>query len=121
VQTILVSSMRIALVFVSFLILASPAQAKDGFLPPEEFDRPFDGRVVIQEATDGAEVRKLCPSMPFTIEPLGCSYRIPGLKICGIVKVSDDQIRAAGHDPEIFMRHEIGHCHGWSSDHRGAR
>jgi len=36
---------------------------------------------------------------------LGCAYRIQGVKMCAIVKVSDDQIRAAGHDPAIFMRH----------------
>ena len=46
---------------------------------------------------------------------------IRGLALCAIVKVSDDQIRAAGYDPEVFMRHELGHCNGWGSDHKGAR
>jgi hypothetical protein len=111
--------MRITFTIALLITITISAQAQ--FLPPEEFDRPFDGRVVIQEARDGAEVRKLCPSMLFTITPLGCSYRIEGTNLCGIVKVSDDQIRAAGHDPEIFMRHERGHCNGWPADHRGAR
>jgi hypothetical protein len=52
---------------------------------------------------------------------LGCAYRIQGVKMCAIVKVSDDQIRAAGHDPAIFMRHESSHCNGWGSLHLGAR
>jgi hypothetical protein len=101
--------------------LAIATQAYAQFLPPEEFDRPFDGRVVIQLARDQDEVRKLCPGMIFTMEPLGCSFRIRGLALCAIVKVSDDQIRAAGYDPEVFMRHELGHCNGWGSDHKGAR
>jgi hypothetical protein len=115
------SSKGIALACISFLILASPAQAQRGFLPPEEFDHPFEGRVVIQEAKDRDYVRRLCPNMPFTIDPLGCSYIFRGIRLCGIVKVPDEDIRAAGHDPEVFMRHELGHCNGWGSDHKGAR
>jgi hypothetical protein len=91
------------------------------YLPPEEFDRPFNGRVIIQEARDSDEVRKLCPKAAFMIRPLGCSFRIQGTYYCGIVKVPDEQIRDAGHDPAIFMRHEIGHCNGWGGDHKGAR
>jgi hypothetical protein len=115
--------MRVTLAIVLLLTLAGSAQAqKTGrFLPPEAFDHPFDGRVVIQEAKDYDEVRKLCPGMVFTMEPLGCSYRIPAMKLCAIVKVSDEQIRAAGLDPDVFMRHEIGHCWGWGADHKGAR
>jgi hypothetical protein len=111
--------MRITLAIV--LLLTPICSAWAQFLPPEAFDKPFDGRIVIQEARDYDEARKLCPGMVFTMEPLGCSYRIPAMKLCAIVKVSDEQIRAAGHDPEIFMRHEIGHCNSWPADHRGAR
>jgi hypothetical protein len=110
--------MRITLVAIARLTLAGSAWAQ--FLPPEEFDRPFEGRVVIQEAINSEEVRKLCHAV-FTMVPLGCSYRMPSIKWCAIVKVPDDQIRAAGYDPDIFMRHEIGHCNGWPATHKGAR
>jgi hypothetical protein len=30
-------------------------------------------------------------------------------------------VRAAGHDPDIILRHEIGHCNGWGPNHEGAR
>jgi len=66
-------------------------------------------------------VRRLCPEARNFQMALGCAYRIQGVKMCAIVKVSDDQIRAAGHDPAIFMRHESGHCNGWGSLHLGAR
>jgi hypothetical protein len=112
VKTILAASRKgIALACISFIILASPAQPSpgpEGFLPPEEFDRPYEGRVVIQAAKDQDEVRRLCPKFVFGIAAIGCAYQIPGTKLCAIVKVSDDDIRAAGHDPDVFMRHEIG-------------
>jgi hypothetical protein len=107
------------LAVIALLTLVSSAWAQ--FLPPEAFDRPFDGRIVIQEARDRDEVLRLCPNMTFTMEPLGCSHRIPGIKLCTIVKVSDERIRAAGHDPAVFMRHQVGHCNGWPASHKGAR
>jgi hypothetical protein len=107
------------LAVIALLTLVSSAWAQ--FLPPKAFDRPFDGRIVIQEARDRDEVLRLCPNMTFTMEPLGCSHRIPGIKLCTIVKVSDERIRAAGHDPAVFMRHEVGHCNGWPASHKGAR
>lgn len=105
------------------LLLLSNAHAQTAgkFLPPEEFDHPYDGRIVIQMARDYDDVRLLCPSMKFTMTPLGCAYQIRGTKLCAIVKVSDDTIRAVGFDPEVFMRHETGHCNGWGADHKGAR
>ena len=51
----------------------------------------------------------------------GCSYRMPSIKWCAIVKLSDDKVRAEGFDPDVFMRHEIGHCNGWPGTHKGAR
>lgn len=100
-------------------LFATTASAQ--YLPPEEFDHPFDGRVVTQQAIDSDNVRKLCPGMNFTMQPIGCAYLIPPLRMCAIVKLPDDQIRAAGHDPAIFMRHELGHCNGWPANHKGAR
>jgi hypothetical protein len=65
--------MRITSAIALLLTLADSAQAQGlRLLPPEEFDHPFDGRVVIHEARDGDEVRRLSPNMTFTIEPLGC-------------------------------------------------
>jgi hypothetical protein len=108
--------MRITL---AIALLAIATQAYAQFIPPEELDRPFDGRVVIQEAKD--QVRRLCPAMAHFTVALGCSYIISGMNLYAIVKLPDDQIRVAGHDPEVFMRHEIGHCNSWPAHHPGAR
>ena len=40
---------------------------------------------------------------------------------CTIHIVDDKVIRAAGYEPDVIRRHEIGHCNGWPADHRGAR
>jgi len=101
--------------------LATVSHAQRGLLPPEEFDHPYDGRIVIQMARDQAEVRELCKGMVFHGPALGCARGRRDFKICYIAKVSDDEIRAAGYDPEHFMRHEIGHCNGWPPSHVGAR
>jgi hypothetical protein len=111
--------MRVTLPAIALLAHCTAAWGQ--YLPPEEFDRPYDGRIVIQEAGDDNEVRRLCPQFMFGVAALGCAYQIPGVKLCAIVKISDEKIRAAGYDPEIFMRHERGHCLGWGADHKGAR
>ena len=106
---------------VVFLALATQAQAQGlRLLPPEEFDHPYKGPVVIQAVRSQAEVREFCPGMNFNLGiALGCSKVI--VDTCLIVKVPDSDIRAAGHDPDVFMRHEMGHCNGWPATHRGAR
>jgi hypothetical protein len=110
--------MRIALV-ITLLSLASPALAQLCLLPPEEFDH-YDGPVAYQLARDQDHVRELC-RMTFSLGvALACAFRYPN-GTCLIIKVSDDEIRAAGHDPDIVLRHERGHCAGWGADHRGAR
>jgi hypothetical protein len=35
--------------------------------------------------------------------------------------LGDELIKAAEWTAEIVRRHEIGHCNGFPSDHRGAR
>jgi hypothetical protein len=117
------SSKGIALACISFLILASPAQAQRGFLPPEEFDHPFDGSLRVVRLQTQQEVRQNCPNMTFILPVAsGCSVKWKSLpRLCYVFMVSDDEIKAAGYDPEIVLRHEIGHCNGWPSDHKGAR
>jgi hypothetical protein len=88
-------------------------------LPPEEFDFPDNGPVSIQEARSQEEVRKSCRIPLGQITALGCTKVVWG--ICLIVKVSDEEIQSYGHDPDIFMRHEMGHCNGWPASHPGMR
>jgi hypothetical protein len=50
--------MRITLAIALLLSPVSSAWAQ--FLPPEEFDRPFDGPTVFRIARDQDEVRRIC-------------------------------------------------------------
>jgi hypothetical protein len=50
---------------------------------------------------------------------LACSYKAG--TTCKIIIAADAIIRMNGFDPDLVYRHEIGHCHGWPADHKGAR
>jgi hypothetical protein len=61
-----------------------------------------------------------CPMTPLAgYTRLGCSYRWPTR--CAVFLADDRIVRAAGHNPDIVLRHEIGHCNGWGPSHEGAR
>jgi hypothetical protein len=49
---------------------------------------------------------------------LGCFIR--HVASCFIILAPDADIVAAGFATEDIKRHEIAHCNGWPSDHRGA-
>ena len=89
------------------------------FLPPEEFDRPYNGQIFYQLARDQDHVREICRAAFNSGKAPGCSRVYPDM--CIIVKLSNADMRAIGIDPEVFMRHEIGHCNGWPASHKGAR
>jgi hypothetical protein len=110
----------------------SPREARKYILPPVRFDKsPFDDIDITEQVVGSrAEIRKRCPDVKF--EPgfdLACSrilrfYAATGTVtkvFCTIHIVGDKVIRAAGYEPDDIRRHEIGHCHGWPADHRGAR
>jgi len=88
-------------------------------LPPAEYDHPYKGQLTWQMARDQQQVRDICPESKFALGALACSLRYPNS--CMIVIVRDDEIKKAGFPPDLIKRHEIGHCNGWSSDHKGAR
>ena len=98
------------------LLIATEAQAQ--YLPPPEFDRPYEGRLYYEVVPGQEYVRKACPGAKFGGPALACTICFAG--ICVIVIVSDEEIRAAGHDPDIVRRHEIGHANGWPAHHPGA-
>jgi hypothetical protein len=101
--------------------IATSAFAQIRLLPPEEFDRPYNGEVVIKEGTDQNHLRELCKGVTFLGPALACASVPFGLNVCYIVKAPDAEIRSFGYDPEIVMRHEIGHCNGWPPTQPGMR
>jgi hypothetical protein len=92
---------------------AASAQVIWTFPPPPEFDKPFDGDLTIQRLS-WDEIQKNCP--PGT---LACAWVTP--KVCVVMIPNDDFLkRRGGRQYEDILRHEIGHCNGWPSDHGGA-
>lgn len=88
-------------------------------LPPMEFDRPYEGQLIVTKWKDYSLIRALCHK-EITVEAIACSIRTwdtaTGRPIACLImlgpKVWDD---------ERVLRHETGHCNGWANDHVGAR
>jgi hypothetical protein len=89
-------------------------------LPPVEYDKPYEGRLIVTRAESQDGVRELCSGAVFRGHALGCRRRLEEGE-CEIVLASDETIKAVGVIPAVVFRHERGHCNGWGSDHKGAR
>jgi hypothetical protein len=87
-------------------------------LPPAQYDKTYHGTVFLTYAGSKADVRDLCkrPDDPYA---LACSYAM-GSK-CIIIIGPKKDIEEQGLTVDIAMRHELGHCNGWSGNHEGAR
>src|SRR5262245_46163218 len=114
--------MKLAPLIANILLACCAATSAWGqFAPPKEYDYPYPGPTRIEEVATQDEIRnRVCSK--FTYEPdlaLGCT--VMAMRICIIFKVSDAEIRRVGHDPAVFLRHEMAHCNGWPSHHPNAR
>jgi hypothetical protein len=86
-------------------------------LPPPEFDREYKGQLVVTKWNDYSLIRLICKDNPTAI---ACSYRtynsITGENISCLVMLGP-----MAWSDERVMRHELGHCNGWTNKHEGAR
>jgi hypothetical protein len=86
-------------------------------LPPVEFDREYKGQLVVTKFNDYSLIRMICKDVPTAI---ACSYRTykttTGEPISCLILLGPK-----AHDDERALRHEIGHCNGWSNNHERAR
>lgn len=103
------------------LILASSTSIADAqklmtTLPPAFFDRPYLGTLTIWIA-DKKTVREHCYNMSPNWSGLACAKGLKDKSRCIIYIVKDEVLTAAGYHPSVAMRHELGHCNGWSGDH----
>ena len=104
------------------LVLATPALAASAVLPPEHYDRPFAGELIVQQMKSQDEVRAACPGTTFpAIGAFGCAHLQPGGRVCRVILAPNVDIIAAGYTTGIVLRHEVGHCNGWSNKHERAR
>jgi hypothetical protein len=86
-------------------------------LPPEQYDRFYDGDLTIRIVPDLISLYAACgmekPGM------LACAWH--NAKSCVIYMVEDRVMREKGYNTGILLRHEIGHCNGWPGDHPDRR
>jgi hypothetical protein len=120
--------MKYALAAIAVLVSISahaqnaPLQGRWKALPPEEFDRPYQGLLTITRG-DAAVMEKNCPKTAFPIT-LGCAkrYTMNGQDYSCYVHIAEDSIlQPTGWSYEIVLRHELGHCLGWPANHPGMR
>jgi hypothetical protein len=86
------------------------------YYPAVEFDRPYTGTLIFTVADDTTEVQKACNGPG---PALGCSLLYANR--CLVILAPDNVIKAHDWTTEAVKRHEIAHCNGWPSDHRGWR
>src|SRR5262249_52544309 len=97
-------------------------------LTPVEYDHAFNGPTIIIRG-DATLMKQLCPKTSYPVT-LGCQRFMhiedgvtptPLGKVCVIIVAQDEILQAQGWTYEIVKRHEVGHCNGFSKDHKGAR
>jgi hypothetical protein len=98
---------------------APPPKSQYLILPPVEYDHDYTGKITFEIVKTREELRDICGHSIYTRWTLACAF--PRGPKCHIVMTIDDIILAHGWTPEIILRHEIGHCNGWPSDHPGQR
>lgn len=91
-------------------------------LPPEQYDHPFDGRLIV-ETISWWDVADRCRPIR---DAWACSWRFqdpqnPGKFACHVIY---PKLGTGGIDEDelvSLIRHETGHCNSWPADHPGGR
>src|SRR5262245_24928182 len=89
--------------FCSCFATSATSAQRTKVIPPEEFDKPYEGMLEVIRVKTSEEVRKWCPRVSFTGAPIACSHVWPERGGCRIVIADDDVIKATGWTPEIVM------------------
>jgi hypothetical protein len=85
-------------------------------LPPKEFDHKYDGKLTVEYYSPEdiyLRCRNAIRQRPG--RPLACTYRNhAGPDTCLILMVTRDDLEKYGWSYDIVLRHELGHCQGWT-------
>jgi hypothetical protein len=111
----MIRTVIIALVGAIIIIALALAARAQAYLPPIEFDRPYQGRLIIHEEQTMEDLKDQCGKTALACAKSGDGW-------CYIFKLPNELLRALGYNPDHIMRHEHGHCHRpkWL-DHEGSR
>jgi len=88
-------------------------------LPPVEYDRPYEGALLIIDVNSEEKLRQICGHPPKGLNGdtmVGCARPgDPATIYLGPIPAR------AGLTRNIVIRHELGHLNGWSAAHEGMR
>lgn len=121
--------MRVSVLTVLVCLAVTPAHGQAFYsyilLPPAKYDRSFDGRVVI-ERHSGKELKEHC-IVPDPDGVMACAlggeikpnsyYRGWMSGVCTVHMLNDQELLVRGQRYDLVLRHEIGHCNGWTGNH----
>jgi len=87
---------------------------------PVEYDHAYHGHLKVRYLS-ADEMKKACPPNHLG-QRLACAYpNYPKQGSCMVFMGPAEEIEAAGYSDSLAMRHEIGHCNGWSAKHERMR
>jgi hypothetical protein len=86
------------------------------YLPPPEYDKPFTGKLTIRRLETEEEVFRTCKT-----SRVACAWRVADGSACHLLIVNDKVIRSNHGSWAFTLRHELGHCNGWTQEHERKR
>jgi hypothetical protein len=100
------------------MVTTTPTLPAHIALPPVRYDHEYTGgQLIITKWNDYSLIQHICADTPNAI---ACSYKTfntaTGKLISCLIMLGP-----VAHDDPKVLRHEIGHCNGWTSAHEGAR
>jgi len=92
-----------------------PMAYQQQMLPPKEFDHEYDGELTIKYLIP-QDIRRLCnPALKTKGQnALACTRADFAPKRCTIYMMTAQELERLGWTYDIVLRHETGHCNGWS-------
>jgi hypothetical protein len=95
------------------------------WMPPAEFDTPYTGELTILRMATEQDIRDACPDTDweksFQGRSTACTRVASPRKQCWILIASDQALKARHQNYAAVLRHELAHCNGWPTDHKGGK
>jgi hypothetical protein len=88
-------------------------------LPPPQYDVAYVGKLEILRYIYIEELRAICDARDHESRVVACAERKD--HSCTIHLGPYEKLIATGHTFASIMRHELGHCNGWSAQHEQAQ
>ncbi|MGO8242938.1 hypothetical protein [Rhizobium johnstonii] len=114
----------IGFLFLAASMLAAPSLSTAGlhdreWNPPARYDHAYSGKLLLQKLPQ-AKVQKACQWLfaryglkdTTSFQQHGCAKAFP--ESCIVITIDKTYM---GATPAAVLRHELGHCNGWSGDH----